>query len=42
MGNWFPLAVLTALCLAGYNLFIKLASEHLSLPRGWASAGCYG
>lgn len=34
MGNWFPLAVLTALCLAGYNLFIKLASEHLSPALG--------
>jgi transporter family protein len=27
--NWLPLALLTALCLAFYNFFIKLASEHL-------------
>ena len=29
MLNWLPLALLTALCLAGYNFFIKLAAEHL-------------
>ena len=29
MPNWLPLALLTALCLAGYNFFIKLAAEHL-------------
>jgi transporter family protein len=27
--NWLPLALLTALCLAGYNFFIKLAANHL-------------
>ena len=29
MNNWLPLALLTALCLAGYNFFIKLAANHL-------------
>jgi transporter family protein len=29
MSNWLPLALLTALCLAGYNFFIKLAAEQL-------------
>jgi len=29
MPNWLPLALLTALCLASYNFFIKLAAEHL-------------
>lgn len=29
MANWLPLALLTALCLAGYNFFIKLAASHL-------------
>jgi len=29
MTNWLPLALLTALCLAGYNFFIKLAAEHV-------------
>jgi transporter family protein len=29
MMNWLPLALLTALCLAGYNFFIKLAAAHL-------------
>ncbi|MDO7886299.1 hypothetical protein [Hymenobacter cheonanensis] len=29
MTNWLPLALLTALCLAGYNFFIKLAAAHL-------------
>ncbi|MGI4743903.1 MAG: EamA family transporter [Janthinobacterium lividum] len=29
MTNWLPLALLTALCLAGYNFFIKLAASHL-------------
>ncbi|MBF9220351.1 EamA family transporter [Hymenobacter ruricola] len=27
--NWLPLALLTALCLALYNFFIKLASDYL-------------
>ncbi|WP_223649732.1 EamA family transporter [Hymenobacter psoromatis] len=27
--NWLPLALLTALCLAGYNFFIKLAADSL-------------
>ncbi|MGI4739668.1 MAG: EamA family transporter [Janthinobacterium lividum] len=29
MSHWLPLALLTALCLAGYNFFIKLAAAHL-------------
>ena len=29
MANWLPLALLTALCLALYNFFIKLASNHV-------------
>lgn len=29
MNNWLPLALLTALCLAFYNFFLKLAAEHL-------------
>ena len=29
MTNWLPLALLTALCLALYNFFIKLAANHL-------------
>ncbi|MGI4886143.1 MAG: EamA family transporter [Janthinobacterium lividum] len=29
MPNWLPLALLTALCLACYNFFLKLAAEHL-------------
>lgn len=29
MPTWLPLALLTALCLAGYNVFIKLAAQHL-------------
>ena len=29
MANWLPLALLTALCLAFYNFFIKLASNHV-------------
>ncbi|MBJ6111208.1 EamA family transporter [Hymenobacter sp. BT523] len=29
MMNWLPLALLTALCLALYNFFIKLAANHL-------------
>ena len=29
MLNWLPLALLTALCLASYNFFIKLAADHL-------------
>ncbi|WP_310397858.1 EamA family transporter [Hymenobacter sp.] len=27
--NWLPLALLTALCLAFYNFFIKLAANHV-------------
>ena len=27
--NWLPLALLTALCLALYNFFIKLAADHV-------------
>jgi transporter family protein len=34
MLNWLPLALLTALCLAGYNFFIKLAANHLSPSVG--------
>lgn len=29
MANWLPLALLTALCLALYNFFIKLAANHV-------------
>ena len=29
MTNWLPLALLTALCLALYNFFIKLAADDL-------------
>ena len=29
MTNWLPLALLTALCLALYNFFIKLAADHV-------------
>ena len=29
MSNWLPFALLTALCLAFYNFFIKLASNHV-------------
>ncbi len=29
MPTWLPLALLTALCLALYNFFIKLAADHL-------------
>ena len=32
--NWLPLALLTALCLALYNFFIKLASGHLAPAVG--------
>ena len=32
--NWLPLALLTALCLALYNFFIKLASNHLPAAVG--------
>ncbi|WP_426059213.1 EamA family transporter [Hymenobacter sp. B1770] len=32
--NWLPLALLTALCLAFYNFFIKLASNHVSPAVG--------
>ena len=34
MANWLPLALLTALCLALYNFFIKLASNHVSPAVG--------
>lgn len=27
--SWLPLALLTALCLAGYHFFLKLAANHL-------------
>ena len=29
MTTWLPLALLTALCLALYNFFIKLAADHV-------------
>lgn len=32
--NWLPLALLTALCLALYNVFIKLAAQHLPSAVG--------
>ena len=32
--NWLPLALLTALCLALYNFFIKLAAPHVSPAVG--------
>lgn len=32
--HWLLLALLTALCLAGYNFFIKLASAHISAAAG--------
>ena len=32
--NWLTLALLTALCLALYNFFIKLASNHLPAVVG--------
>ena len=34
MANCLPLALLTALCLALYNFFIKLASNHVSPAVG--------
>ena len=34
MLNWLPLALLTALCLALYNLFIKLAANEVSAAVG--------
>ncbi|MBU6121848.1 EamA family transporter [Hymenobacter siberiensis] len=34
MMNWLPLALLTALCLALYNFFIKLAADHVSPAVG--------
>ena len=34
MPSWLPLALLTALCLALYNFFIKLASGHLAPALG--------
>ncbi|OGX86964.1 EamA family transporter [Hymenobacter glacialis] len=32
--NWLPLALLTALCLALYNFFIKLAAGHIPAAVG--------
>ncbi|MBF9238926.1 EamA family transporter [Hymenobacter sp. BT683] len=32
--HWLPLALLTALCLALYNFFIKLAANHVSAAAG--------
>ena len=32
--NWLPLALLTALCLALYNFFIKLAANHVAPAMG--------
>ncbi|WP_201985434.1 EamA family transporter [Hymenobacter rubidus] len=32
--NWLPLALLTALCLALYNFFIKLAANHVPPALG--------
>ena len=34
MASWLPLALLTALCLALYNFFIKLAAGHLAPAAG--------
>ena len=34
MANWLPLALLTALCLASYNFFIKLAADYLPPAAG--------
>lgn len=34
MMNWLPLALLTALCLAFYNFFIKQASAHVPAAVG--------
>lgn len=34
MASWLPLALLTALCLALYNFFIKLASGQLAVAVG--------
>ncbi|WP_035566251.1 EamA family transporter [Hymenobacter sp. IS2118] len=34
MLNWLPLALLTALCLALYNFFIKLAANHVPAAVG--------
>ena len=34
MTNWLPLALLTALCLALYNFFIKLAANQVSPAVG--------
>ncbi len=34
MASWLPLALLTALCLALYNFFIKLASGQLAAAVG--------
>ncbi|MDQ2771876.1 MAG: EamA family transporter [Bacteroidota bacterium] len=31
---WLPLALLTALCLAGYNFFIKLSADELAPALG--------
>ena len=34
MASWLPLALLTALCLALYNFFIKLAAGHVAPAVG--------
>ena len=34
MASWLPFALLTALCLALYNFFIKLASGHVAPAVG--------
>jgi hypothetical protein len=39
MPNWLPLALLTALCLALYNFFIKLAANHVARQL-WARWCC--
>lgn len=33
-GGWLGLALLAALCLAGYNFFIKLAAGHIAAAAG--------
>ena len=34
LSAWLPLALLTALCLAGYNFFIKLSADELPPALG--------
>ena len=34
LNSWLPLALLTALCLAFYNFFIKLAANHVAPAVG--------